>query len=97
MRHLAHKLEGFLLLITSPLFGKRISPIARKTARKISARSWLVRAGHAEFVAVVELRHAAGGQNKCIRQFEAGNSCTLLAHEAPIIVAAQQRHKYVRV
>src|SRR5712671_5965383 len=90
MRHLAHKLKHILLLLIPSFSSKRISLIARKTSRKIGARSWLFRTGHPNFITVVKLRHTSSRQHKCVRQFKTGYGCALLAHEAPIIVAAEQ-------
>src|SRR6267154_6909387 len=90
MRHLAHKLKRILLLLIPAFSSERISLIARKTSRKIGARSWLVRTGHPNFITVVKLRHTSGRQHKCVRQFKTGYGCALLAHDATIIVAAEQ-------
>src|SRR6266481_5986649 len=97
MRHLAHKLKRILLRLIPSFSSERISLIARKTSRKIGARSWLVQTGHPNFIAVVKLRHASGRQHKCVRQFKTGYGCALLAHEAPIIVASEQCHQDVWV
>src|SRR5882672_5650030 len=97
MRHRAHKLERVLLFTSPALLRKSISLIARKSAGKIRARSWLVRASHANLVTIVELRHTASRQNECVGQFETGDCRALLAHEAAIIVPAEQRYQDVGV
>src|SRR5882672_4304537 len=97
MRQLAHKLKRILLLLIPSFSRERISLIARKTSRKIGARSWLVRTGHPNFITVVKLRHTSGRQHKCVRQFKTGYGRALLAHEAPIIVAAEQCDQDIRV
>src|SRR5260370_18621868 len=97
MRHRAHKLERVLLLTSPALLCKRISLIARKSAGKIRARSWLVRASHANLVTIVELWHTASGQHECVGQFEAGDGGAFLAHEAAIIVAPEQRYQDVGI
>src|SRR5258708_21519283 len=97
MRHRAHKLERVLLVTSPALLRKSISLIARKSAGKIRARSWLVRAGHANLVTIVELWHSASGQNECVGQFKTGDCRALLAHEAAIIVPPEQRYQDVGI
>src|SRR6266853_1320892 len=92
-RRFTNVIKQALLFRRSSLFRKSISLIAGKTARKVSARSWLVRTSHRDFVTIVELRHAPGRQNKCVGQFKAGYRGAILAHEAPIIMAAEQCHQ----
>src|ERR1700687_5094340 len=97
MRHRAHKLERVLLLTGPALLRKSTSLITGKSAGKIRARSWLVRASHANLVAIVELWDAASGQHECVGQFETGDCRALLAHEAAIIVPSEQRYQDVGV
>src|SRR6266849_6007379 len=97
IRHCAHKLECVLLFTSPALLRKSISLIARKSAGKIRARSWLVPASHADLVTIVELWHAASGQHECVGQFETGDGRAFLAHEAAIIMPPEQRYQVVGV
>src|SRR5882672_6836066 len=97
MRYCAHKLERVLLFTSPALLRKSISLVTRKSAGKIRACGWLVRASHADLVAVVELWHAASGQHECVGQFETGDCRALLAHETAIIVRPEQRYQDVGV
>src|SRR6266850_7767379 len=96
-RYLANVVKNILLFPCATLFCKSISLVTGETAGKISARRRFIRTGHRDLVAVRELWHTARSHDKRIRQFETRNRRALLAHEAPVIVSAQESYQDVRV
>src|SRR5205085_7967866 len=83
--------EEFLLFGRAPRAREGVAGVAGEAAGEVSARGRLVRAGHAYLVAVVELRHAARREDEGVREFRASDGRASLAHEAPVVVAADER------
>src|SRR5438309_282467 len=97
MRHSAYEVETLLLFTSSSLSGKCISLISRKPAGKIRTGSRLIGTDHRDLVAIVQLRHAARRQHKKVREFQAGDRRSPLAHEAAVVMTAQKCDQNIRV
>src|SRR5437763_681788 len=89
--------EEFLLFGRAPRAREGVAGVAGEAAGEVSARGRLVRAGHAYLVAVVELRHAARREDEGVREFRASDGRAPLAHEAPVVVAADERDEQAGV
>src|SRR5205085_557259 len=89
--------EEFLLFGRAPRAREGVAGVAGEAAGEVSARGRFVRAGHADLVAVVELRHAARREDEGVREFRARHARASLAHEAPVVVAADERDEQPRI
>src|SRR5436305_6469637 len=83
--------EEFLLFGRAPRVCEGVAAVAREAAGEVRARGRLARPGHAYLVAVVELRHAARRADEGVREVRASDGRASLAHEAPVVVAADER------
>src|SRR6185503_8869936 len=93
----ADVLKQILHLFGSSSGHKRISPIARKSARKICASGRLIFTSHRDLVAVIKLRHATSREQKSVRKLKSLDRCSLLAHEPAVVVTAEQGYQNFRV
>src|SRR5436305_12528162 len=84
-------IEEFLLFGRAPLAREGVARVTREAAGEVFARGRLVRPGHADLVAVVKLRHAARRQDEGVCEFRSRDGRAALAHEAPVVVAADER------